>query len=85
MENNFIQIVALASYAVAYAIGLLFKHIIDCVQLYFTNCFTNTVECGFGCVARTEVLLKPNVASSSVFVSKNAFNMTVMASPCSFS
>ena len=25
----------------AYTIGLIFKHIIACVQLYFTNGFTN--------------------------------------------
>ena len=42
MENNFIQIAASAGHAVAYMIGLIFKHIIDCVQLYFTNGFTNT-------------------------------------------
>ena len=29
--------------AVAYTIGSIFKHIIDCVQLYFTNGFTNIV------------------------------------------
>ena len=40
MENNFIQVVASA---VAYTIGLIFKHIIDCVQLYFTNGLTNIV------------------------------------------
>ena len=43
MENNFIQIAASAGHAVAYTIGPIFKHIIDCVQLYsyFTNGFTN--------------------------------------------
>ena len=35
MENNFIQM--------AYTIGPIIKHIIDCVQLYFTNGFTNIV------------------------------------------
>ena len=40
MENNFIQT---AGQAVAYTIGPIFKHIIDCVQLYFTNGFTNIV------------------------------------------
>ena len=40
MENNFIQT---ASHAVAYTIVLIFKHIIDCVQLYFINGFTNIV------------------------------------------
>ena len=39
MENNFIQMAASAGYAVAYTIGTIFKHIIDCVQLYFTNVF----------------------------------------------
>ena len=34
-ENNFIQIAALA--------GIISKHIIDCVQLYFINGFTNIV------------------------------------------
>ena len=43
MENNFIQKAASASHAVASKIGPIFKHIIDCVQLYFTNGFTNVV------------------------------------------
>ena len=43
MENNFIQMADLAGHAVAYMIGTIFKHIIDCVQLYFTNGFTNIV------------------------------------------
>ena len=43
MENNFIQMAASAGNAVAYTIGLIFKHIIDCVQLYFTSGFTNIV------------------------------------------
>ena len=33
MENNFIQMAASVSHAVAYTIGQIFKHIIDCVQL----------------------------------------------------
>ena len=37
MEDNFIQIAASAGHAGAYTIGSIFKHIIDCVQLYFTN------------------------------------------------
>ena len=41
MENNFIQMVNSAGHAVAYAIGSIFKQIIDCKQLYFTNGFTN--------------------------------------------
>ena len=44
MENNFIQMAASAGHAVAYTIGPIFKHIIDCVQLYFKLCsFTNIV------------------------------------------
>ena len=43
MENNFIQMTASAGRAVACTIGPKFKHIIDCVQLYFTNGFTNIV------------------------------------------
>ena len=43
MENNFIQMAASADHAVASTIGPIFKHIIDCVQLYFTNGFTNIV------------------------------------------
>ena len=43
MENNFFQMAALAGHVVAYTIGLIFKHIIDCVQLYFTNGLTNIV------------------------------------------
>ena len=41
MENSFIQMGASAGHTVAYMIGSIFKHIIDCVQLYFTNDFTN--------------------------------------------
>ena len=37
MENNFIQMAASAGHAQAYMIGPIFKHIIVCVQLYFTN------------------------------------------------
>ena len=43
MENNFIQMAALAGHAVDYTIGPIFKHIIDRIQLYFTNYFTNIV------------------------------------------
>ena len=43
MENNFIGMAASAGHAVAYTIGPIFKHIIDCMQLYFTNGFTNIV------------------------------------------
>ena len=41
MENDFIQMAAPAGHTVAYMIGQIFKHIIVCVQLYFTNGFTN--------------------------------------------
>ena len=33
MEDNFIQMGALGGHAVAYTIGPIFKHIINCVQL----------------------------------------------------
>ena len=43
MENNFIQMAASAGHAIACTIGTIFKHIIDCVQLYLTNDFRNIV------------------------------------------
>ena len=43
MKNNFIQMAASNGHAVVYTIGPIFKHIIDCVQLYFTNDFMNFV------------------------------------------
>ena len=43
MENSFIQMATSAGHAVAYRIGPIFKHIIDCVQLCLTNGFTNIV------------------------------------------
>ena len=43
MENNFIQIANSAGHVVAYTIGPIFKHIIDCVQVYFTKSCTNIV------------------------------------------
>ena len=43
MEDNFIPMAAWGGHAVAYTIGLIFKHINDCVQLYFTNGLTNIV------------------------------------------
>ena len=43
MGNNFIQLAASAVHAGAYTIDTIFKHIIDYVQLYFTNGFTNIV------------------------------------------
>ena len=42
-ENNFIQMIASAVHTVSNTIGPIFKHIMDCVQLYFTNGFTNIV------------------------------------------
>ena len=45
MENNFIQMAA-----VAYMISPIFKHVIDCVQLYFTNDFTNIVLSSVSCL-----------------------------------
>ena len=43
MENNFIQMAASVGQTVAYTIDSILKHIIVCVQLYFTNGFTNIV------------------------------------------
>ena len=43
MENIIIQMAASAGHAVDCTIDPIFKHIIDCVQLYFTNGFTNIV------------------------------------------
>ena len=43
MENNFIQMAASGGHAVAYTIDPIFKHIIDCVQVYFANGFKNIV------------------------------------------
>ena len=43
MENNFIQMAASAGHVVAYMIGPMFKSIIDCVELYFSNSFTNII------------------------------------------
>ena len=41
MVNNFIQMAASAGHTVASTMGPIFKHIIDCVKLYFSNDFTN--------------------------------------------
>ena len=44
MENKFLQMAALTGHAVAiHRLDPIFKLIIDCVQLYFTNGFTNIV------------------------------------------
>ena len=37
------QMAASAGHVVAYTIGIIFRHIIDFVQLYFTNGITNIV------------------------------------------
>ena len=42
MKNNYIQM-ANWSAGITYTIGSIFKHFIDCVQLYFTNGATNIV------------------------------------------
>ena len=44
MQSNFLQMATSADHAVAYTIGPIFKHIFDCVQLDFTNGFTNIVQ-----------------------------------------
>ena len=49
MENNFIQMAVSAGHVVAYTIDPIFKHIIDCVQLYFNNGFTNIVLQSVNC------------------------------------
>ena len=43
MKNNFIQMAPSAGHAATNTIVPIFKHIIDCVQLDFTNGFTNIV------------------------------------------
>ena len=50
MEYNFIEMAASADHAVAYTMGPIFKHIIDCVWLYFTNGFTNIVVQSVNCL-----------------------------------
>ena len=50
MEYNFIQMAASVGHVVAYTIGSIFKHIIDCVQLYYTNGFTNFVFKSVNCL-----------------------------------
>ena len=56
MENNFIQMAASDNHAVAYTIGLIFND-----NAIFKNRAQN-IECSFGCVARSAVLLKSNVS-----------------------
>ena len=48
MESNFIQMAW--PRAVAYTIGAISMHIIDCVQLYFSNGFTNIVPLSVNCL-----------------------------------
>ena len=43
MLQPLIQMAVLAGHVVAYTIGSILKHIIDCVQLYFTNGCTNII------------------------------------------
>ena len=43
IENNLILMAASVGHTEAYMIGPMFKHMIDCVQLYFTYFFTNIV------------------------------------------
>ena len=50
MENNFMQMTASAGHAVGYTIYPIFKHIIDCVQLYFTSDFKNIVLWSVNCL-----------------------------------
>ena len=57
MENNFIQMADSAGHAVAYTIGTIFKHIIDFVQLYFTNGFKNIALWSVNCLLLVGVTL----------------------------
>ena len=57
MENNFIQMAISAGHAVAYTIRSISKHIIDCVQLYFTNVFTNIFLLSVNCLWLVDVTL----------------------------
>ena len=57
MGNNFVQMAASAGPAVAYTIGSIFKHFIDCVQLHFTNGFTNIGVYGVNCLWLIDVTL----------------------------
>ena len=50
MENNFIPMAASAGHVVAYTVGSIFKYIIDCVQLYCTNGYTNIVLKSVNCL-----------------------------------
>ena len=59
MENNFIQMSATYSHAVAYTIGPIFKRIIDFVQLYYTNGLTNIVLLSLTCRRNTDLWRHP--------------------------
>ena len=48
---------ALAGHAEAYTIGSIFKHMIDCVQLYFANGFTYIILQSVNCVWLVDVTL----------------------------
>ena len=75
MENNFIQMDASAGHAVAYMIGPIFKHIIDCVQLYFTNGFANIVslkrQLPLAC-RRNTYLWRPATNNSPTVLNRNS-------------
>ena len=57
MENNFIQMAASAGHAVAYTIGPIFKHIIDCVQLHkwLHECCPLKPQLSLACRRNTEL------------------------------
>ena len=79
MENNFIQVTASAGYAVAYTMGLIFKHKTQlCVQLYSTYLWRHATnnsptvsnrssKAGRKISAHSAFLLKPNVANILLF------------------
>ena len=78
-ENNFIQMAASAGHAVAYTISPIFKHIIDCVLLYFTNTKTGRKTSSIASTVRHAAPSCWNqilpISSSSIFANKNSFNM----------
>ena len=49
-KNNFIQMTVSAGQAVAYTMVPIFKHIIACVQRYYTNGFMNIVIKSVNCL-----------------------------------
>ena len=65
MENNFTQMDASAGHAVSYTI---FKHFIDCVQLYFTNGFTNIVQLSLACRRNTYLWWHPTNNNPTVSI-----------------